>query len=200
MSSPSRRATGITARRSPIRSPSTCHGGEIYGEESGRLTYRLYDRMPGTKGGLWTYRRLLSAEVLGARAPHDLTLINWPGNDYRDRSIIDRPADEVAASLQDAKRVSLGFLHWLQTEAPTSGDRQGAPEIMLRPDAMGTDDGLSKHPYIRESRRIVALKTIVESEVSAQFQAGPVPRRSRIRSASAGIRSTSIAPATKMSA
>jgi hypothetical protein len=150
------------------------HGGEIYGEESGRLTYRLYDRMPGTKGGLWTYRRLLSAEVLGARAPHDLTLINWPGNDYRDRSIIDRPADEVAASLQDAKRVSLGFLHWLQTEAPTSGDRQGAPEIMLRPDAMGTDDGLSKHPYIRESRRIVALKTIVESEVSAQFQAGPV--------------------------
>jgi len=39
---------------------------------------------------------------------------------------------------------------------------------------MGTDDGLSKHPYIRESRRIVALKTIVESEVSAQFQTGPV--------------------------
>ena len=27
------------------------HGGEIYGEESGRLEYRLYDRMPGTKGG-----------------------------------------------------------------------------------------------------------------------------------------------------
>jgi len=150
------------------------HGGEIYGEESGRLAYRLYDRLPGTKGGLWTYRRLLSAETLGARTPHDLTLFNWPGNDYRDRSIIDRPAAEVAASLQDAKRVSLGFLHWLQTEAPTSGDRHGAPEIMLRPDAMGTDDGLSKHPYIRESRRIVALKTIVESEVSAQFQTGPV--------------------------
>src|SRR3982751_3920441 len=43
---------------------------------------------------------------------------------------------------------------------------------MLRPDAMGTTDGLSKHPYIRESRRIVALKTIVEHEVSAQFQRG----------------------------
>ena len=50
-------------------------------------------------------------------------------------------------------------------EAPSSGDRHGAPEIMLRPDAMGTDDGLSKHPYVRESRRVVALKTIVESEV-----------------------------------
>jgi len=128
--------------------------------------------MPGTKGGLWTYRRLLSAELLGARAPNDLTLFNWPGNDYRDRSIIDRPAGEVAASLQDAKRVSLGFLHWLQTEAPTTGGRRGAPELMLRPDAMGTADGLSKHPYIRESRRIVALKTIVEAEVSAQFQHG----------------------------
>ena len=38
---------------------------------------------------------------------------------------------------------------------------------------MGSGDGLSKHPYIRESRRIVALKTIVEQEVSAHFQPGP---------------------------
>jgi hypothetical protein len=58
--------------------------------------------------------------------------------------------------------VSLGFLHWLQTEAPATGERRGAPELLLRPDAMGSADGLSKHPYIRESRRIVALKTIVE--------------------------------------
>jgi hypothetical protein len=38
---------------------------------------------------------------------------------------------------------------------------------------MGTADGLSKHPYIRESRRIKALKTIVEQEVSAHYQPGP---------------------------
>ncbi len=149
------------------------HGGEIYGEESGRLEYRLYDRMPGTKGGLWTYRRLLAAASFGGHVPHDLTLMNWPGNDYRDRSIVDRPAAEVAAALQDAKRVSLGFLHWLQTEAPTSGERRGAPELKLRPDLMGSADGLAKHPYIRESRRIVALKTVVEQEVSTPFQAGP---------------------------
>jgi hypothetical protein len=150
------------------------HGGEIYGEESGRLEYKLYERMPGTKGGLWTYRRLLAAHLVGECAPRDLTMFNWPGNDYRDRSIIDRPAAEVAASLQDAKRVSLGFLHWLQTEAPTVADRHGAPELMLRPDVMGSADGLSKHPYIRESRRIVALKTIVEADVAAQFQPGPL--------------------------
>ena len=35
------------------------------------------------------------------------------------------PPRSVAAALQDAKRVSLGFLHWLQTEAPAEGDRLG---------------------------------------------------------------------------
>ncbi len=149
------------------------HGGEIYGEESGRLAYRLYERMPGTKGGLWDYRRLLAGAHFGPALPNDLTLFNWPGNDYRDRSIIDRPAHDVAAALQDAKRVSLGFLHWLQTEAPAEGTRHGAPELMLRPDVMGSADGLAKHPYIRESRRIVALKTVLEQEVSTQFQPGP---------------------------
>ncbi|MGH8797937.1 MAG: FAD-dependent oxidoreductase, partial [Caldimonas sp.] len=149
------------------------HGGEIYAEHSGRLQYRLYQRMPGTKGGLWSYRRLSAAHVFGDHAPHDLSMFNWPGNDYRDRSIIDRPAAQVAQALQDAKRVSLGFLHWLQTEAPTLENEHGAPELKLRPDVMGSADGLSKHPYIRESRRIVAATTVVEHDVSAQFQAGP---------------------------
>jgi hypothetical protein len=38
---------------------------------------------------------------------------------------------------------------------------------------MGSADGLSKHPYIRESRRIKAKKTIVEQEVSEHYQKGP---------------------------
>ena len=100
-------------------------------------------------------------------------MFNWPGNDYRDMSILDAPATQVAAALQDAKRVSLGFLHWLQTEAPAEADRLGAPELRLRPDVMGTADGLSKHPYIREARRIRALRTVVEQDVSAEFQHGP---------------------------
>ncbi len=151
------------------------HGGEIYGEESGRLAYRLFERMPGTKGGLWTYRRLLAASAFkdGAGPVHDLSMFNWPGNDYRDRSVIDRPARDVAAALQDAKRVSLGFLRWLQTEAPAEGTRCGAPELRLRVDAMGSSDGLAKHPYIRESRRIVALATVREQDVAAHAQPGP---------------------------
>jgi hypothetical protein len=149
------------------------HGGEIYGEASGWLDYRLYETRPGTKGGLWTYRRLLDRDLFAGSVAHDLTLFNWPGNDYRDRSILEGGALAAAQALQDAKRVSLGFLHWLQTEAPAIGDRLGAPELRLRADAMGTSDGLSKHPYIRESRRIRALKTIVEHEVSARHRHGP---------------------------
>jgi hypothetical protein len=138
------------------------HGGEIYGETSGWLEYRLYETMPGTKGGLWTYRRLIEGKSFSG---NDVTMFNWPGNDYRDRSILDCSPLEAARALQDAKRVSLGFLYWLQTE-------QGAPELRLRPDVMGSVDGLSKHPYIRESRRIKARKTIVEQEVSAHHQKG----------------------------
>jgi hypothetical protein len=99
-------------------------------------------------------------------------MINWPGNDFRDASLLDAPAPAVAAALQGAKRVSLGFLHWLQTEAPAAGDRKGAPELALQPAIMGSADGLSKHPYIREARRIVAMRTIVEQDVSASLQAG----------------------------
>ena len=152
------------------------HGGEIYGETSGWLDYRLYDTMPGTKGGLWTYRRLLDRSAFEGRAgdvPHDVTMFNWPGNDYRDKSLLQGSAADTARALQDAKRVSLGFLHWLQTEAPATGTRRGAPEIRLRPDVMGSTDGLSKFPYIRESRRMRARKTIVEQEVSAHHQPGP---------------------------
>jgi FAD dependent oxidoreductase len=149
------------------------HGGEIYGEESGWLSYKILETMPGTKGGLWTYRRLIDNTQFGSVFPADLSMFNWPGNDYREASIIDRPAGEVAAALQDAKRASLGFLHWVQTEAPAEGDRLGTPELRLKPEIMGTADGLAKFPYIRESRRIKALRTVIEQDVSAHFQKGP---------------------------
>src|SRR4029078_2424310 len=110
---------------------SEVHGGEIYGEESGWLQYRLYEQLPGTKGGLWTYRRLVERQ--------NLTMFNWPGNDYRDRSILDCPPLDAAAALQDAKQVSLGFLYWLQTD-------QRAPELKRRPDARDTTRRLSHSP------------------------------------------------------
>src|SRR5262249_40873897 len=81
---------------------------------------------------------LIAASQFEDRFPADITMINWPGNDYRDGGLIDRSAAKVAATLQDAKRVSLGFLYWLQTQAPAGSKRVGAPELMLRPDIMGS--------------------------------------------------------------
>jgi len=159
--------------RQPYSLKIEVHGGEIYGEESGWLSYRALEQMPGTKGSLFTYRRLIDRQLFGDRFPYDVSMFNWPGNDYRDASILQASARATAAALQDAKRVSLGFLHWLQTEAPAERDRQGAPELRLRPDVMGTPDGLCKFPYIREARRILAVKTILEQELSTACQPGP---------------------------
>ena len=149
------------------------HGGEIYGETTGWLEYQVFDSMPGTKGPLWTYRRLVDAAQFSNHYKHDLTIFNWPGNDYRDMPLVDQSPEILAAALQDAKRVSLGFLYWLQTEVRSPHGDSGFPNLLLRTDVMATGDGLSKHPYIRECRRIKAVKTICEQEVAASQQNGP---------------------------
>jgi hypothetical protein len=64
------------------------------------------------------------------------------------------------------------MVRWLQTEAPRPDGGQGWPGLRLRGDLLGTDDGLAMAPYIRESRRIRAVKTIVEQDVSAKFRPG----------------------------
>jgi len=58
---------------------------------------------------------------------------------------------------------------------------------------MGTADGLARFPYIRESRRIKALRTVLEQDVSVHFQKGPKARpTSKTRLASDGTQSTFI--------
>ena len=146
--------------------------GEIYGDTTGVLAYDVFERRPGTKGGLWDYRRLVDGAQVGLGGERDVSIFNWPGNDYRDRSIVDRPADDVATSLQEAKWVSLGFLHWIRTEAPRAGGGTGYPEIVPAPDVYGTHDALAMHPYIREGRRILGRTRVVEQDVSVEFQAG----------------------------
>ena len=147
------------------------HGGEIYGEQSGHLRYSVFDKMPGTKGSLWTYRRLIDASLFPQFA-RDISMINWPGNDYRSVNLLTATPEATATALQEAKAVSLGFLYWLQTEAPAEGKRLGAPELRLRHDIMDSADGLAKFPYIRESRRLRAVRTVREQDVSAAFQPG----------------------------
>jgi hypothetical protein len=74
--------------------------------------------------------------------------------------------DERTKHLEGARQLSLSMLHWLQTEAPRPDGGTGWPGLRLRPDVMGTEDGLAMAPYIRESRRIKAQTTIVEQDLS----------------------------------
>jgi hypothetical protein len=122
---------------------------------------------------LWLYRRLLALENFSpGTMPHEVTLVNWPQNDYYETNIIDKPADVVARALESARQLSFSLLYWLQTEAPRPDGGQGYPGLYLRPDMTGTADGLAKYPYIRESRRIRALFTVTENHIAVNARKG----------------------------
>ncbi len=89
------------------------------------------------------------------------------------QSILDREPLDAARILQQAKRVSLAFLYWLQNDvARDDNNGTGYPELMLRADEMGTRDGLSMAPYIRESRRLRGRVRVVEQDIGADYQKG----------------------------
>ncbi|WP_309121891.1 FAD-dependent oxidoreductase [Paenibacillus sp.] len=119
---------------------------------------------------LWTYRRAIDRSLFEGTYESDISLINWPQNDYFLGSIIDVPPEERAKHLEGAKQLSLSLLHWLQTEAPRPDGGVGYPGLRLRGDVVGTRDGLAKSPYIRESRRIKAVYTITENDVSKEIR------------------------------
>ncbi len=122
---------------------------------------------------LWMYRRIVTKDHYPAGAmPHEVTLVNWPENDYWEGNLIDKPEAEVARYLEEARQLSLSLVYWLQTEAPRSDGGQGYPGLYLRPDMTGTADGLAKYPYIRESRRIRAMFTVTENHVGAEVRGG----------------------------
>jgi hypothetical protein len=131
----------------------------------------------------WTYRRLVDAGALTG-FPNDIAMINWPGNDYHGANLIDKAPAEQARVLDEARRLSLSFLYWLQTGAPRDDGGQGYPELLLRPDVMGTDHGLSQYPYIRESRRLKAYETVREQDIVVAWNPAS---RARLRPDSAGL-------------
>ncbi|MCS7221728.1 MAG: FAD-dependent oxidoreductase [Anaerolineae bacterium] len=125
------------------------------------------------RDALWLYRRIVTRQHYPEGAmPHEVTLVNWPQNDYWEGNIIDQPEDEVARCLEEARQLSLSLLYWLQTEAPRPDGGQGYPGLYLRPDLVGTGDGLAKFPYIRESRRIRAVFTVTENHVGTEARGG----------------------------
>ena len=113
--------------------------------------------------GLWTYRRILHTKNFIAGAfDSDITLVNYPQIDFLLGDLANAASyDEKREIVDEAKEQSLSFLYYLQTELGFRG-------LKLREDVVGTNDGLAKMPYVRESRRIKAEFTITEQHVSAK--------------------------------
>ena len=138
----------------------------------GWFQYRMYGDDPPvpnnmSPGPFFSWRRLLAARNFAEGVPRDVALINWPRQDYAAESPLDRAPAELAAILQRAKQTSQAFLCWLATDYP---------ELKLRPDVMATADGMSKYPYIRESRRMLARNRVLEQDIVDEYQSGPRAR------------------------
>lgn len=115
----------------------------------------------------WRYRRIVNREnFIPGAFPSDITLVNWPQNDYWLGPLIDVPVEDAAKNLERARQLSLSLLYWMQTS-------QGRKDLRLRADVMGTDHGLAKYPYIRESRRIRAEFTVLEQHVGTDARKEP---------------------------
>ncbi|MEI8027347.1 MAG: FAD-dependent oxidoreductase [Pseudomonadota bacterium] len=112
---------------------------------------------------IWTYRRLKgSGDVF---LPGQKSLQNWnPGNDYpygylwvsqreTNESRADWRGGYNVETIKAAERHALGWYQWYKAKAPL--DRQKS--ISLDLDAMGTLNGLSKFPYVRDTRRSIGL-------------------------------------------
>jgi hypothetical protein len=136
-------------------------------------------RNPGD-GNLWTFRRIAARRnfVAGAYGS-DICLVNWPMIDYMEGSIIDVSEEEKARHLKAAAELSYSVFYWLQTEAPRVDGGVGFPGLRLRGDVTGTDHGLAMAPYIRESRRIKAVTTIVEQDVSMTIHGNQLSKQYR---------------------
>ena len=136
-----------------------------------------FDPSKGT--GLFHYRRIIDrTNFAPGTYAGDVTLVNWPQNDYMLGNLFDVPAEEAARHLEGGKQLSLSWLYWLQTECPRPDGGTGWKGLRLRPDIVGTEDGLAKYPYVRESRRIRAEFTVTELHVGAEARAAATGAKS----------------------
>jgi len=146
--------------------------------EVGTVTYKVLVPTTVTIAGkerrylpFWTYRRLIASDSFaGNKSPaFDLALMNWRGNDFHEEPYLTQPTpEEQARVLERGRAFAQGFVYWLQNECPRDdGSGLGYPEMQLDLAAVGSDDGLALHPYIRESHRLKAQFTLTENAMLA---------------------------------
>lgn len=82
--------------------------------------------------GLWIYRRIVNQDNFVAGSyESDVSLINWPQNDYLLGNLVDVSAADKARHIEGGKQLSLSLLYWLQTEAPRPDGGVGFPGLRV---------------------------------------------------------------------
>lgn len=143
-----------------------------YGPDSSTGKTKEFGMFDGRQKGLfplWSYRRIIDPkDFIEGFFKTEVTLLNWPQNDYILGNIFESSQDDK--HLKQAKELTLSYFYWLQHEAPREDGKFGYPGLRLRGDVLGTDDGFAMAPYIRESRRIKAIHTITEHVMNAELR------------------------------
>ncbi|MGD1856136.1 MAG: FAD-dependent oxidoreductase [Leptolyngbyaceae cyanobacterium] len=131
--------------------------------------------------GIFRYRRLQRRSLTKTKvSPGDVSVINWGtsghpergqccGNDYRTGHLIGLSRAERQQQIERARIRAQAYIHYLQTN--------GAQDLKPRGDLTWTNDGIALEPYIRESRRGIALTTVRHEDVAARF----FPNQARAR-------------------
>ena len=132
---------------------------------------------------LWRYRRVRSAR--NWRMPvEEISLINWAQNDYALTPLLDGPVAESAVVMA-ARELTASLVHWLQTEAPhdDGDDRKhdgrlaGFPRLHPSSETLASPaafPGQAQQIYVRESRRIVGLDCLTQSDIVADQSTGGI--------------------------
>ena len=114
---------------------------------------------PREPARMWPADKMMSY----GRLPGGKYMINWPieGNDYYS-NVIDATPAERRLAYERAKRVTLGFVYFLQTEL-------GYRHVGIARGEYPTADGLPFYPYHRESRRVRGLVRFTSQHITAPF-------------------------------
>jgi len=123
----------------------------------------------------WHFRRILyRLHHVAGHFASDVCLVNWPQIDYCEGPIVGVSPEEAQRHLEGARSLSLSMLYWMQTEAPRHDGGTGYQGLRPASEVMGTLDGLTVAPYIREGRRIKAQFTVSENHVGVDAREGQV--------------------------
>ncbi|MEM8864249.1 MAG: FAD-dependent oxidoreductase [Planctomycetota bacterium] len=140
------------------------------------LGFGIYHDKPDAWQKIWTYRRLYAAgdsPSASEAAPGDLSLQNWEfdpetgqtGNDYPDGYLLLSKQDAAKQTsdwqggvdlqvMAAAERQAFAWHDWFRHAAPPGIDPDA---FTIEGEVLGTGHGLSKLPYMRDTRRSIGI-------------------------------------------